>query len=216
MEKKELIKIVHASILGDGYFYKVDQDKATVNTHYALKQLSKHSDYVEWMASVVEDLTRVRVDIKEPFIDGRGFNNNGQIIINTLRHPLYKKMYNRLYTHVGNTHIKRLDPHYLTLFDWQSLAILYMDDGWVEVTENKTKENHVRVGIATHAFSYYENKVLRDLIAERFDVHGDVTRHKMRSGDIKYYLRFKKDNAKRLIEGVTPYVFGSFEHKLTF
>ena len=48
-------------------------------------------------------------------------------------------MYNRLYTPVGNTHVKVLDPHYLKLMDWETLAMMYMDDGWIQVTENKTK-----------------------------------------------------------------------------
>lgn len=216
MEKKELIKIVHASILGDGFFYKVDQDNDKANTHYMLKQSSEHLDYVTWMASVLEELTRVRIDVREAYTDDRGYECSKQLILKTMRHPTYKKMYNRMYDHIGNTHIKRLDPHYLKLIDWQSLAIMYMDDGWIEVDERKTMESYVRVGIATHALSYFENMVLRDLLAERFNVHGEVTQHKMRSGKICYYLRFKKDNAKRLLDGVRPFVFDSFEYKVTF
>jgi len=215
MEKKEFIKIVHASILGDGYFYKVDQMNDKANTHYMLKQISEHRDYVEWMANILEDLTRVTLNVTEAYTDSRGNNCKEQIILKTMRHPLYKKMYNRLYDHVGNTHIKRLDPHYLKLMDWQSLAIMYMDDGWLQVNENKTKEDYVRIGLATHALSYYENITLRDLFAERFNIHGEVKHHKMRSGKICYYLSFKKDNAKRLVEGVTPFVFPSFEYKIS-
>lgn len=216
MEKKDLIKIVHASILGDGFFYKVDQDNAKANTHFSLKQSASHKDYVDWMANILEDLTSVRVDIKPAYVDERGYSCKEQLILKTMRHPTYKKMYNRLYDHVGDTHIKRLDPHYIKLIDWQSIAIMFMDDGWVEVDERKTMENYVRAGIATHAFSYFENLTLRDLFAEQFGIHGDVTHHKMRSGKICYYLRFKKDNAKRLIEGVRPFVFPSFEYKVTF
>lgn len=216
MENKEFIKIVHASILGDGYFYKVDQDNSKANTHYMLKQLAIHKDYIEWMADHVEQLTRVTVTVKEAYTDMRGYRNNEQLILKTMRHPTYKTMYNRLYQHTDNTHIKRLDPHYLTLFDWQSLAILYMDDGWIAVHKNKTVEDYVRVNIATHCFSYFENKVLRDLIAEKFGVHGDIKRHKQKTGVIMYYLCFKKDNAKRLIEGVSPYIFNSFNYKLQY
>lgn len=216
MEKKDLIKIVHASILGDGFFYKVDQDNDKANTHYMLKQSADHKDYVEKMAGVLEDLTRVRVDVVDAYIDNRGFVCKEQLVLKTMRHPTYKKMYNRLYSHVDNTHVKRLDPHYLKLIDWETIAILYMDDGWIEVDERKTKESYVRAGIATHAFSYFENIVLRDLLAEQFGIHCEVTHHKMRSGKICYYLRFKKDNAKRLIEGVTPFVVPSYEYKLSF
>lgn len=214
MDKKEFIKIVHASILGDGFFYKVSQDNAKANTHFMLKQSAIHKDYVEWVAGVLEDLTRVRIDTQVAYTDSRGYSCQEQLILKTMRHPTYKKMYNRLYDHVGETHIKRLDPHYLKGFDWQSAAILYMDDGWLDVKENKTKEDYVRSCLATHAFSYFENKILRDLFAEKFNVHGDVSKHKMRSGKICYYLTFKKDNAKRLMEGVSPFIFPSYEYKL--
>lgn len=216
MERRDIIKIVHASILGDGYFYKVDQDNSKANTHFMLKQLSTHRDYVEWMANILEDLTRVRVDVQESYTDSRGYSCNEQLILKTMRHPMYKKMYNRLYTHVGNTHVKRLDPHYLKSFDAQTLAMMYMDDGWIEVQERKTVDTYVRCGIATECFSYYENKILRDLICEKFNIHSDVTAHKNKSGSFLYYLRFKKDNAKRLISTVSPYVFDSFEYKISY
>lgn len=216
MENKEFIKIVHASILGDGYFYKVDQDNDRANTHYHLKQQSDHSDYVEWMANYLEQLTRVTITKVAAKIDDRGYNNREQLVLKTMRHPIYKKMYNRLYQPVGNTHIKRLDSHYLSLFDWQTLAIMYMDDGWIDVSKNKIVEDYVRVSIATHCFSYFENKVLRDLIAEKFDVHGDVKAHKQKNGTILYYLNFKKDNAKKLLAGVQPFIFKSFNYKLEY
>ncbi len=216
MEKKEFIKIVHASILGDGYFYKVDQDNTKINTHYMLKQSSDHEDYINYVANILEDLTRVTIIEKESYTDDRGYTCKAQLELKTMRHPTYKKMYNRLYSHVGGTHVKRLDPHYIKNIDWQTLGIMYMDDGWVESHENKTKENYVRCGIATHCFSYFENKTLRDLFAERFNIHADVTHHKMRSGKICYYLRFKKDNAKRLIEGVSPFILPSYEYKLNY
>lgn len=216
MENKEFIKIVHASILGDGYFYKVDQDNDKANTHFMLKQISQHKDYVEWMANYVEQLTRVTITTVAAKVDDRGYMNQEQLILKTMRHPVYKKMYNRLYQPVGSTHVKRLDSHYLELFDAQTLAIMYMDDGWIDVSENKIVEDYVRVSIATHCFTYFENKVLRDLIAERFNIHGDVKTHKQKNGTFMYYLNFKKDNAKKLIEVVSPFVFKSYAYKLEY
>lgn len=216
MEKKEFIKIVHASILGDGYFYKVDQSNENVNTHFMLKQLAVHRDYIEWMANYMEQLTRVTINTVAAKIDDRGYNNGEQLVLKTMRHPTYKTMYNRLYQPVGTTHIKRLDSHYLELFDLQTLAIMYMDDGWIDVSENKIVENYVRVSIATHCFTYFENKVLRDLIAEKFNIHGDVKTHKQKTGTLMYYLHFKKENAKKLIDMVEPFIFKSYEYKLKY
>lgn len=216
MNKKEFIKIIHASILGDGYFYKVDQGNIKQNTHYAFKQQERHKDYVEYLADIVENLTKVHVYYKEPYTDKRGYNIKGQYEIKTMRHPTYKKMYNRLYRHVGNTHIKNLDPHYMKLIDWHTLGIMYMDDGWIDITENKTKENYVRVSLATHCFTYYENIVLTSMLWEKFGVRFNVKRHKQKSGEYKYYLDSSKDHAKKFIDGVTPFILPSFNYKLEY
>lgn len=216
MENKEFIKTVHASILGDGFFYKVDQNNDRANTHFAFKQISDHEDYFMWLADYLDQLTRVKIDRIPAYIDTRGYNCKEQLVLKTMRHPVYKTMYNRLYQHVNDTHVKRLDPHYLTLFDSQTLAMMYMDDGWIEVDERLTVETYVRVSIATHCFTYFENQILRNLIAEKFDVHGEVRSHKQKSGEIRYFLGFKKDNAKRLLDIVQPHVFSSYEYKLKY
>lgn len=216
MENKEFIKIVHASVLGDGYFYKVSQENAKQNTHYMLKQRDDHKDYIDFMANILEDLTSITVNHIPPYTDKRGYEIGGQYELKTMRHPLYKRMYNRMYRHEGNTHIKVIDPHYIKLLDWMSLAIIYMDDGWIKVQENKTKEPWVEVSIATHAFTYFENKFLRDYIAEKFEIHFDVKRHKQKNGEYRFYLGCNKDNAKRFIAGVSKYVVPSYEYKLAY
>lgn len=215
MENIEVIKIVHASILGDGFFYKVDQTNNKANTHFMLKQTG-HDDYINWMANKLESVTRVTISTVDAYVDKRGYNIAEQKVLKTMRHPFYKTMYNRLYSHVDHTHIKRLDPHYLKLVDWQSLAMIYMDDGWIDVSENKIKDDYIRISLSTHCFSYFENLTLRQLLAEKFGIHGEVKHHKQKSGNILYFLQFKQDNAKRFLEGVKPFIFPSFEYKLQY
>lgn len=215
MDKKYLTKFVSASILGDGYFFKVDQNNEKQNTSYLIKQTEAHKDYIEHIANVLEDVTSVNIMVAESYTDNRGYNIQGQLVLQTKRHPFFKTVYNRTYQHVGNTHIKRLDVHYLKLVDWESLAMLYMDDGWIDIVENKVKDNYIRCSIATHAFSQCESKVIRDFIAEKYNVHFDVKAHKQKSGNFKYYLCAKgRDNCLRFLEGIEPYVLESYKYKL--
>jgi len=209
-----IVKTVHASILGDGYFYKVDQDNPKANTHYMLKQLSTHRDYVEWMANLLEDVTRVTLNIDPAYTDSRGYKCKEQLILKTMRNPMYKKMYNELYVPQDNTHIKRLNDSYLKLLDWADLAMLYMDDGWLDVHPCKTKEDYVRASIATHCFTYEENVKLSKLLLERFGIVSGVKDHKQKSGMIKHYLVMTKDDGKRFLDGVRPFIFDSFNYKL--
>lgn len=215
MDQKYFNKIVSASIMGDGFFFKVDQDNDKQNTHFMLKQSIGHEDYIERIANIVEQLTRVQITENKPYICNRGYNIDGQIILKTMRHPQYKKMYNRLYRPVGNTHVKVLDSHYLTLFDLESLAMMYMDDGWIESKECVTKEDYLRIGIASHKYTYFENLHLRNLIAERFNLHFEVTKHKQKSGEYKYYLRSSgRNNCLRFLDAVKPFIVPSYEYKL--
>lgn len=214
MDKFNFKKIVSSSIFGDGYFYKVAQSNKKQNTHYMLKQLSSHRDYVEWLVSVLEELTRVHVVVQEGYQDSRGYYSKEQLIVKTMRHPIYKEMYNRLYTQVGNTHVKRLDPHYLKMIDWQSLAMMYMDDGNKKQIINKHKESWVSCIINTHKFSYAEVKMLRDYIAEKFNVHFNVLHHTQKSGSVRYYMSANKDNSSRFIDGISDFIFPSFEYKI--
>lgn len=209
-----IVKTVHASILGDGYFYKVDQCNPKANTHYMLKQLSTHLDYVEWMANILEDVTRVTLNIDSAYIDKRGYNCKEQIILKTMRDPMYKKMYNDLYEPQGNTHIKKLNVDYLKLVDWSDLAMLYMDDGWLDVKPCKTKEDYVRASIATHCFTYNENVVLRGILKEKFGILSSIINHKQKSGEYRYYISMTKDDGKRFLDGIRPFVFDSFSYKL--
>lgn len=214
MAELSITKLIHASILGDGFFYKVAQENLKANTHYMLKQTSKHKDYVEWMADQLDWLTPVRIDTKPAYTDARGYNCAEQLILKTMRHRVYKRMYNELYVPLGKSHIKRLNPHYLKDLDWQCLAMLYMDDGWLEVDKRKTKESYVRVGIATNAFTYSEVIILRDLLKEKFSITGSVFSQKKTSDQQQHLLRFSKDDARRLIDGVSRFVFPSYEYKL--
>lgn len=215
MNTKEFKKVVAASIMGDGYFQRADQQNSCVNTCFLLKQISTHRDYIEYMASVLDDLTSVKIIETPAYADSRGYNCKAHLQLKTGRHPTYKEMYNRLYRHVDNTHVKVIDPHYMTLFDLQSLAMLYMDDGWIETKENKTVDNYVRIGLSTHAFTYYENLYLRGFIAEKFGFHFDVARQKQKSGCYKFYLRAKgRENCLQFLDGVEKYIFPSFQYKL--
>ena len=103
----------------------------------------------------------------------------------------------------------------LKLMDWEMLATIYMDNGWIETKQTQTKGVWTRVSIATMAYSYADNKMLRDFIFENFGISFDVNFKTARSGEIHYYLRNTKDNAKRFLDGVSKYVVPSYQYKIS-
>jgi hypothetical protein len=155
MDKKELTKLVSSFVIGDGTLsnlkrypvngkYKENKEK---NSKYSIKQLSIHKDYIDWQTEILENLTRVRATIIPEHVDNRGYTSHEMISLVTMRHPFYTKMRNNCY--LDNR--KTINPHFLKLWDAQSLATLYMDDGWLEKKINKNVSVNQRIGITTHS-----------------------------------------------------------------
>lgn len=215
MDKKQLVKYVAAMVIGDGclgWREKKSNDRLVErpqydrksNSWYASGHVSVNRDYVEWQISILEEIAPVSMREYPEKLSRNGYIDAPKIFYETRRHPFFTTLRER--TYVNN--VKTVSPHDLKLFDAESLAILYMDDGWVE--------EGGRIGIATHSFSYADNKMLRDCIAEKCNVHLDVKIHKQKNGNICYYLRSGREQGKILREVVanTGLIVPSFEYKL--
>lgn len=215
MDKKQLVKYVAAMVIGDGYLgwrenKKEDrlverpQYNRKSNSWYASAHIATNRDYVEWQISILEDIAPVSIREYGAKQSSNGYIDAPKIAYETRRHPFFTTLRER--TYVNN--IKTVSPHDLKLFDNDSLAVLYMDDGWVE--------EGGRIGIATHSFSYADNKMLRDCIAEKCNVHLDVKIHKQKNGNVCYYLRSGREQGKLLRDVVskTKLIVPSFEYKL--
>lgn len=219
-DKKELTKLVYAMTLGDGSlgwrntptvdsrkFERPQYDRPS-NSWYSTAQLVEHKDYLDWQASVLSEITDVKLYKHSARKSTNGYIDSAKYNLETKRHPFFTTMRERVYIN-GK---KQLSPHDLKLLDFQMLAILYMDDGWIEKANDGVSLRGC--AIATHSFTSVENKYLRDLIADKLGIHFDVKPHKQRNGSIKYYLRSNRVNAERMIEKIYPHVLPSFYYKL--
>jgi len=217
MDNKNLGKLIAAMVIGDGYLGWKEQKSTNrqverpqynrkANSWYAAAHVSKNRDYVEWQCSILENITSVSIREYGERAFANGYIDAPRILYETKRHPFFTTLRER--TYINN--IKTISPHDLKLFDAESLAILYMDDGWTE------KDSKGRVGIATHSFSWADNKLLRDCIAEKLNIHLDVKIHKQKNGNICYYLRSNNEQGKILKDTVykTGLIVPSFEYKL--
>lgn len=225
MDEKIFTKLVSSFVLGDGALSSLKSYPRTdengnersslnnkiKNSHYYFKQISIHSDYSDYQKEVLENLTMVTKAINPEYIDSRGYKCQEQISLNTMSHPFYTTMRERFYFE-GK---KQIDPHYLKLWDEQTMAFFYMDNGWIECQEQKSGNIYIRVGLATHAYSYGDVALLCNWMKEKFDFNFDIKRHMQKSGEYKFYLRNSKDNSKRFLDAVYSYVFPSFEYKFS-
>lgn len=224
IDKKIFTKYVWAFTLGDGGLTSLKRQSKIKdpnrqdgrshrpkNSKYYLKQKDDHKDYVDWQSEILEELTSVSIQHYPPYTDKRGFNVSGHYELTTRCHPFYTKMRKRVY--LNNRKI--ISPHDLKLLDWECLAILYQDDGQIEINQRKTKDDYVRITLHTLSFTYGDNLLLKRAIFEKTSIPFDVSRKRCRN-EWKYLLRTPKTHALRFIEGIEKYILPSFEYKISY
>jgi hypothetical protein len=185
-DKKELFRYVWAFSLGDGSLH-VDKRQKKPNARFSCSQLDIHEDYVMWRANVLSNITTVRVN-KEHYISADRPNNKPLLRTVTSTHPTFTELWYRMY-HNG---VKRIDPHHVKWLDWETLAILYQDDGcmWFSKARKSSKDYRPNITISTHSFTYADNMMLSKNIYEKLGIHFNPKRVTIKSG-IKWILQLK-------------------------
>lgn len=206
-DKKQLVKYIWSFTLGDGWMVKPHTGG---NASYGLSQAAIHKDYVDWQVSILENLTSVHYRYVDAFVDNRGVNNQAQIRITSKVHPFYTTLYERIYTPLK---VKSISVHDLKLLDWETLAILYMDDGYIERTERKTTKNYIRIRIATENYSHADVLLLQKAIYEKTSIPFNLHKRKMKD-TYGWRLETVGDKARYFVDNVSKYILPSFEYKL--
>lgn len=202
-DKKILTKYIWAFSLGDGCLY-LRNDKNRLNkdnnAQFECSQLSEHEDYVLWRADILSNITSLNIQLK---------NDGAMLATSSNRHPVYTTMKERIYLN-GR---KIVEPHYLKLLDWESLAILHQDDGCLSLKDKKYK--HYCLTLSTQSFSYGDNILLQRAIKDKTDILFSVTPIRTKSGEVQYRLMLQRQNdIDKFIDGIRNYVQPSFEYKV--
>lgn len=207
--KKELVKVVAASLLGDGYINKEDGK----NGRFRLTQIAEHRDHVEYLTTYLETLTRVVIDVQVArdniVICGKQTRSKETLRLRTMAHPKYTSFYERMYLN----RIKVVDPHYLTLIDAEFMAIWFQQDGYMEL--GRTDVVNPGISIATDNFSYGDQLLLRKAIIEKTGFIFNVRRKGTNSlGENTYRLHLYRKQTPEFTEYIRPFIQPSFEYKI--
>lgn len=196
-DRRELNKLIVSFVIGDGGLWVAkDSRKGGGNAHYNTSRLWKHLDYVLMQARVLSQVTKVYI----LEIDAKGMHKQS-LRMKTMTHPVFTSIYERMYA----TGRKALTNHDLKDFDALSLANLVQDDG----TTNVTSPLHHRMEICTESFSEPECKLLRDVIANKLNLHADLIKYKG-----KTRLRFNRKQTDLVFDVITPYIAPSYYYKI--
>jgi len=193
-DKRKLMKYITAFAMGDAGVYRSGK-------HHRMVSNSICKEYVEWKASILENLTKVNIHTaKERRTD---YNRKPLYVLTTRTHPTYDKIRERLYT--GS--YKGIDPHYLKHLDFEVLAILFMDDG--SCYTDKRCDATPRVSINCKRLSYGDQLLLKQAIKSVLGLEFNVNRHG------KYwYLSLRTKDYTTFCTGVSPYILECFKYKL--
>jgi hypothetical protein len=198
-DNKELTKYLYSFSLGDGCLYyptKKGRANKNVTAVFSCGQLKIHEDYILWRADILSNITSVHIQEKK-----------NMLCTETNRHPKFTEMRQRMYPN----DYKIVEPHYLKLFDAESLAILYQDDGSL----SHKGENQFSLVISTESFSYGDNILLQRMIKDKFDILFSVLGYRNKLGNLLYRLQLqKKELQHRFLDVVEPFIKESFRYKL--
>jgi hypothetical protein len=205
MDEKLKIKYIAAFLYGDGYI-----GRHGTECRFQANNIKANLDYILWRKEILENITPVSLsEIKDT-------RPNRQTILRTVSrtHPIYSRVHERMYLQ-GK---KVIDPHYLKLLDWETLAIWYMDDGNLRLVKQDYKENHYVCpvpNIATMCFSYAENLLVKQAIKERLGIEFNINKHSInKQGERTYILVLARSSFDTFVNGVKEFIKPSFLYKI--
>lgn len=206
MNKKETIKLISAFLLGDGCI-RIWKNRPNLAA-YSLSQIDDHKEYVEWQKEIIENVTSVTLRHYDASLK-EGINRKGFYKLESKSHSLFKVLRRRWYCNGRKT----ISLHDLQDFDFQSLAIWFMDDGYIIKSQNKYHNGNLF--LCTDNYTECEIIMLQKIIYNNLGIAMDVRqRGKRKDGGFIYRLVARNEQANKFIEGITPFMFPSFLYKL--
>lgn len=203
MDKKQLTKLVSYFALGDGGVYYSGN-----NCKFIMNMRSKNRDYIDWVASVLSEITSVKVR-EVPDYNTDGYTRQPLTRLETSTHPFFTVIRERIYI----DKYKGIDPHSLKLLDWETLAILYMCDGSLYIDKPCNKKQLVNpsynVYLHMKRLSYGDQFLLKKALKETLDLEFNINK----AGNY-YNMRLRAKDVVKFMNGVSPYVLPSFSYKL--
>jgi len=191
----QLSKFISWSVCGDGYVGYATHNK---NAHYSISRDPVHKDYLEVVAQKFDGLQDCKV-VFDDYI--RKDNSKWVNEVRTTSHPVFTRIRERQYQ--NNRRV--IDPHQLTLLDWEAAAFLYMDDG--SLCLNNKGSQIVR--LSTCAYSYFEQEALRKAFIEKLGVIWNINKN----GDT-WQLNLAKQSRDKWFDNIYKHIVYSYKYKL--
>jgi hypothetical protein len=208
--KKEIMKIVAATLLGDGH---LEKRAANQNARFSIKLKEQHKDHLEYINIYISEVTGTSFYYIAPTsyeIKGKLCNISGTYTLRSKVHPMYTKMHERYYLN----RIKRVDEHYLTLIDAEFMAVWYQQDGYLHHPKDSINPTPECV-LCTDNFTYGDQLLLRRAIIEKTGYIFNIQKRGLnKNGEQTYRLFLSRKQTHQFIEYIEKHVQSSFQYKI--
>ena len=188
-----------ALILGDGHINK--RDNCLQITH-SIKQ----KDYIDYKCKLLSKL----LNCKAPNLYHRFDSKHNEFTL-TKGHRYFRIL--RKWIYVNNE--KRFSKNLLKNITPWAIAIWWMDDGSHGIDRNKNTGR-----ITAHSFHLYTYTNLEDteniieMFREKFNINFYKIKKTMKDGSIKYYLKCRTKEGRKLSNLIRKYVLPSLQYKI--
>lgn len=183
--------LIIGSLMGDASVRQRER-----NSCFRFSHSLKQKEYSEWKAQFltefnISEFREVKRRIGNSFIHAIDFS--------TKTHPLFNYYRNLFY----NSGRKAITPGILNQLNPQSLAIWVCDDGSYSKTQGY-------IIICTNSYTLKEHKLMKDFFKERFNLDPTIGFRDKKY----YYLRFKQEDSKKLVDIIRPFITKSMLYKI--
>jgi hypothetical protein len=168
---------------------------------------SEHKDYSDWRAGILRSIVNVGTYDK---VRKNRPNEKPFIRTETSQHELFGKLREHLYDASGN---RVLTDYALSFVNWEFLAILYQDDGHIEV-DKRSNSGRYPLFLNTNSYSQSDNCRLAKAIHKSTGLPFDVRHKRQHNGNVYWRLRLKAEYYQDFKAGVEQFIQPSFMYKL--
>ncbi|MBS3168243.1 hypothetical protein J4216_03905 [Candidatus Woesearchaeota archaeon] len=184
--------LIIGSTLGDANIRQRNK-----NCMFRVGHSPKQKRYLEWKYNILREFDGSGIKLTQKFVNGR-LTNTFEFDLNT--HYVFNYYRNLFYNQNGD---KIITKKLLDQINPRSLAIWLCDDG-----SYCQKQKYII--FCTNSFTFEEHKLMKQHFEEKWSLNPTIGFR-----DNKYYyLRFKVDDTKKLVEMVRPFIPKSMMYKI--
>ena len=192
----EIKKILYGVILSDGSL-----DKNTMRFDF----YSKHEEYARYIYDTLSQLTHADFRMKETY--DKRFGVTGYRVW-SLKSKYLEKVYHTFYPLRGR---KALSPYIVSRLDAQSLAHVWMCDGFLSHAKNHHKQKVQNIGwFCLESFPKEELQLFCDHLLSKWGITSTILKVRWGFG---YRIRVGGENLQKMISIMYPYILDCFTYK---